>query len=58
MVSLAALGAQSSNGPSVISKSLERVQGVDSNSIASAQNNIQMKLRLKTTKQYKFITER
>ena len=36
---------------------MERASGND-NSMASAQSNIQRKLRLKTSKQYKVITER
>ena len=52
MVSLSALGVPS-NSLSVNSKSVERVSGN-----TSVQSNMQRKLRLKTTKQYKFVTER
>jgi len=47
-----------SSSLSMISKSVERASGVDDNSSASAQSNLQRKLRLKTNKQYKFITDR
>jgi hypothetical protein len=47
-----------SSSLSMISKSVDRVSGVDDISSASAQSNLQRKLRLKTNKQYKFITDR
>ena len=66
MVSLSALGGGlggglPSNSLSVMSKSVERVSGsagVADTSLASAQSALQRKLRLKTSKQYKVITER
>ena len=66
MVSLSALGGGlggglPSNSLSVMSKSVERVSGsagVADTSMASAQSALQRKLRLKTSKQYKVITER